>query len=1231
MGAFAHVSHVNAALGRFTLVRRIGEGAFGVVFEADDPHYRCRVALKVLRGDRVVALHRFKLEFRTLADLAHPNLVKLYELSTDGDTWYFTMELVEGRTFLEYTSGSLSETATATDTGALFGPRAEARALRTSSVDVARLYAACRELAGAVHTLHAGRKLHCDLKPSNVLVTKDGRVVVLDFGLVTDIDDEDTTLDRPLGTPGYMSPEQAARKTVTPASDWYSFGAMLHEALTGSLPHSARHQLSEVATSPELAELTSLCADLLKLDPAARPSADEILRRLGGEALPSSSARPIGTSRAFFGRRGELSRLHDARREVSSGRAVVVRIVGGSGMGKTALAERFLDELQRAEPEALVLRGRSYEQESVPYKALDGITDALGRHLGALSQSELDSLTPKHAERLARLFRIFERVPFKGAAPDSGAAMLDEHAQRREAFVALRDLLASVAERQPLVLLLDDLHWGDVDSARLLAELLRPPSAPRMLLVATQRPDSSSHAFIAALEEALTDVVHRVIELGELSAEEARSMAEHLLGGTLHELAEPVAREGAGHPIFIQHLAERALVSGDTPSSSFSLGHVIMDRIRELDVDARRLLEVVAIAGQPISENVVIQAAGLAGAVALKARSTARSARLLSIRSASTTLALELAHDRVREAITEAMADDAQRSAHGRLARALVANGYVDPELLVQHYERAGDPVSTRKYGEAAAVRAENAYAFDRAAHYYSIVLGLTDEAATERWKLLERYATALANAGRGGEAGDVFQRAADVLGAREPDHAEVVTLSRRAGEHALRSGRIDVGTHRMNAVLARVGVSMPRSRATASALSAMRRARLFVRGMAPKPATNPTRPRDRARLDALWAASTGLSMVNHVVADALGLAHLLEALEVGDLSAVVRGLGYEAAFEAVIGGPILQRRCRTILSMMDDLARRSRAPYDHAWARMSRGVVSWFLGDWNAAWSHCDEASVLYANRGRGVAWELAICNAYGLPALAYLGHLSRLAEVVPRALEGARERGDLFAASTLRLGQQSLVLLVKNRPEDAIEEANRAIRTFPNDVYLLPHYHHLFAVAQAELYRARPLQAWRRIEESAAGLRQSRLLMVQCLGVEIRHLRARAALALAGSSDRVRGRSPKALRKMALAEANAIERSRAKPASPFAASIRAAVANAAGDRAAAIAHLTRALFGFQSANMHLYAQATRDRLGALRGGAEGAKLRAEAARWMAEESVEEPAALIAMLIPGV
>lgn len=1165
---------------RYSCVRRLGEGGFGVVYEAIDTRFGGRVAVKVLRTERAAAAARFKREFRSLVDVQHANLVQLFELAAHGELLYFSMELVDGVDFLSYVAArSATEAVTAE------WPM-RAREVRDHRVFPDRLRASLVQLVEAVQALHDARKLHCDVKPTNVLVTTEGRLVLLDFGLIADLD---ATTRSTLGTPGYMAPEQVAGGELTEATDWYAVGAMLHEALTGALPRTGTPCATTV---DELRSLTALCNDLVQPVPEHRPKAPEILERLG-----ASGARPRPRTR-LLGRDDELAALRRAWQSVrTEGGARLVRVVGVSGIGKTALVEHMLHEL-RADG-ADILTSRCYEQESIPYKALDGAIDALAELLG-----RTPTVLPGVVARLFPVLRPFVR-------DDEGSDEVDSQAARRRAFSSLRELLARLSAERPIALFIDDVQWGDADSARLLAELVRPPMAPRMLVLMTHRPIETAHGFLDTLDDQPLGIGDDCIGLAELAEHDAMRLVEDLIGAGSPAIPR-IGREAAGNPLFIQQLAAAAL--DDSLSRSIGLGDVIRGRVGRLHDDAQRLVETIALSAGPIDEAVAITAAGIDPSRARAATHAVRTARLVTARVSNDSTTLEPTHDRVREVVATALPADSARARHLRIADTLLAGTRPDVDAIVHHLRQAGDRDRTRVHALVAAERAEAALAFDRAAEHLALVLELGGD---DRGRLLERLGNALSNAGRGAEAAEAFEAAADAS-----DPTSELELRRRAGELTLRSGRIALGWTRMERVLASVGVRPPRTRRGATAIALVRRMQLFARGTSPRlPPASSSDAHAKARLDALWSASTGVSMVNHVVADALGLQHMLEAIAAGDRSHVVRGLGYEAAFEAVIGGAFLRKRCARILDAMDELAAESSDPYDLAWAQMSKGVTSWFLGDWPASWKNCDEAAHTYREHCRGVAWELAICDAYRLPALAYLGELAELSRVVPQAYVGASERGDIYAVNMLRLGQQSMPALVEDRPDAAIDDAQSAVEPFPSDTYLLPHYHHLFAIAQAELYRGNPVAAWEAIERAWPGLRQASLLMVQCLRCEIRHLHARAAIASSEQHDR------RQLRRVALREASRIERDRVAPAAPFAAAIRAGVAEDPADKQALLA---RALDGFRAAHMNLYAHACLDRLGALVGGSEGQSQRQTAAAWFASQQIRNPGRMVAMLLPG-
>ncbi len=238
---------------------------------------RCRLgrerrAFKLLRHAHGRDLYRFKREFRALADIVHPNLVSLYELHASAEHWYFTMELVEGVSFIDWVRppGAPSR-----------APRSRADII-ASRVDTPKLRAALAQLVDALIALHEAGKLHRDLKPSNVMVATDGRVVLLDFGLVLALA-EDVPEHLAVGTPVYMSPEQAADRPLEPASDWYSLGAMLYEALAGRRPIEGdaeqvmvRKQTEHPATP--LALDPAVDAELARLSP---PSSSTPTRRCG--------------------------------------------------------------------------------------------------------------------------------------------------------------------------------------------------------------------------------------------------------------------------------------------------------------------------------------------------------------------------------------------------------------------------------------------------------------------------------------------------------------------------------------------------------------------------------------------------------------------------------------------------------------------------------------------------------------------------------------------------------------------------------------------------------------------------------------------------------------------------------------------------------------------------------------------------------------------------------------
>ena len=477
----------------------------GVVYEAYDRERRDRIALKLLRRFDPLSLLRFKNEFRALADIAHPNLIPLYELISDGVTWFFTMELIHGVDFFSYCWLSPAAPASSSpdaDTTEISGRQGRGAASRRSDEYWTRVRATFRGLAEGLSALHAAGKLHQDVKPSNVLVKPDGHVILLDYGLVAELVETVSWGDGVFGTPAYMAPERASGQRMA-ASDWYSAGLMLYEVLTGERPFAgdAMAMLEQRRTTMprrprEVAEdvpadLDRLCVDLLRTNPDERPLGPEVLERISAPERDTPRTRVASPARVrFIGRSAHLSVLRRAYRDTQQGRCVGVHIRGPSGVGKSALVRRFLRKLPRG-------RRRRHSGRPVLRRRVDPIQGDRQPHRRAredlihLPRAEAEAVMPRHVGALAQVFPVLQRVGAVAASLQHTSTVPDAAASRRRAFGALRELLARLADRRPVVIHIDDLQWGDVDSATLLSDVLQPPDPPPLLFLASYR---SEHA-----------------------------------------------------------------------------------------------------------------------------------------------------------------------------------------------------------------------------------------------------------------------------------------------------------------------------------------------------------------------------------------------------------------------------------------------------------------------------------------------------------------------------------------------------------------------------------------------------------------------------------------------------------------------------------------------------------------------------------------------------------------
>lgn len=786
--------------GRFRIERVLGEGGMGVVYEALDREGSLGVALKTLHQLDAGGIYRLKNEFRSLADVVHPSLVRLHELFVDASRWFFSMELVPGLPFDEWVrpEGVLDET---------------------------RLRSALRQLVAGTRAIHAAGKLHCDLKPSNVLVTAAGRLVILDLGLVADpAGGVGRTLDdRAMGgTPAYMAPEQVTDGGLCPASDWYAVGVMLFEALTGRLPFDgspgsilARKQLEDAPVPSALAEgvpsdLEEMCRALLSREPGKRPSAEQIVSIVGAPPNEQDTSAPrLHETAELVGREAEMQELRDAYALAKAGRPTVVRLVGESGAGKSALASRFLEELAISD-RAVVLHGRCYEAESVPYKAFDRLIDQLTRYLRRLPPVEAAALLPRDVAALARLFPVLDRVEAVAQAP--AREVRDERQARDRAFGALAELLARMRDRRPVILHIDDMQWTDIDSMLLLGRLLGDPDgAPVLYLLSHRALADTTEAEFERLERTVRAnrqaAMQRMV-LGPLSRAAATLLAQGLLRDVQAPdgLAQSVADEAQGSPFFIAELVRflRQAGTGARPPR-ISVRDALNARLARLDARSRDLLDLVALSGRPVPVDVIERALGTSSA----SRADFAALRAEQLVRPSSERAYECFHDRIRVALVEQLDARASRELHARLARAWSEREDADPEVLFEHCRSADMREEAATHALRAAERSNQNLAFERCAEFYAEAIALLPEREIERLGLRERRAEALSMAGRWAAAGSAFADAAD----RTTGRRRTTYLTYQAAVHYLATGRRAEGLPRLRSALAQTGVRWPRTR----------------------------------------------------------------------------------------------------------------------------------------------------------------------------------------------------------------------------------------------------------------------------------------------------------------------------------------------------------------------------------------------------------------------------------
>lgn len=747
---------VTFGAGRYTVRNVLPEGGQKRAYVVHDAALDRPCVLSLIKAESLGAdeLERLKREAQTMARVgAHPNIVTIFDFGEEGGRPYFVCEYVPG--------GDLRQ-----EIRAAAGPLGIDRAIEIA-----------QGVAGALAHAHALDIVHRDVKPANIWLDAHGRAKLGDFGVAMTLDEArlTTTDGSMMGTAAYMAPEQALGQRVDERADLYALGVVIYEMVTGRPPFSGADALAVISQTINTQPIapswhnTSVPRDLDRLvllllgkapedrATSARDVAGE-LRRIGDdlrsrpetvvapEALPELQGIAWGR---FVGRQRELSQLRSMFHDALGGKGAMASLVGEPGIGKTRLADEFAVYARLRG--AMVLTGRCYEGEAaLPYRPWVEVIDAYAATLpddalaGALGDGATDvaTIAPAVARRLGPL-------PARPA--------LEGDAERYRMFDGITSALLAAAASQPVVLMLDDLHWSDAPSLLLLQFLARRIAGVPLMIVATYR-DSEidrSHTLPQVLAELRREATYQRILLRGLPEDDVSSLLETVddAGESSYgrvRLAAALFRETEGNPLFIRevlsHLVEEGKIYRDhgrwrsSVTDTLELG--IPEGLR--DVIARRLARL-----SPACSKMLVTASLMLGGFAwneLAAASRAQQAELIDLieealaaqlifeRKVERATVYDFTHGLIRNALSDELSTPRRLLLHREIGEALESLYGANPEpylsKLAHHFFQAapmGEIDRGIAYARRAGEHAMGMLAYEDAAAQFARALELFD------------------------------------------------------------------------------------------------------------------------------------------------------------------------------------------------------------------------------------------------------------------------------------------------------------------------------------------------------------------------------------------------------------------------------------------------------------------------------------------------------------------------
>ena len=700
---------------RYELVAVAGSGGEAAVWQAWDHQHDRTVALKIRPALDSERRRVLLAEARMLLRITpHPGLPLVRDDFFVGDDYLMVMDWVQGRNL-----------------------RAVLEAEGDPGLDADVVLEALGAVSVSLDHLHGHDPpvVHGDVKPSNIIVTADGRTVLVDYGIAHALGSATGA-----GSAGFRAPEAGAALSVGPSADVYGLAATAFVLLTGrsladGLP--SWDGFGDAGQRIEAAIRAGLATDPRRRPATARAFLDLLREALGRRRAVSVDATvtpgnanehlelPWTLNRGggfdFAGRTIATTQLETAWHHARGSLRQLVVIQGEAGIGKSRLVAEFAETV--LDSHGLVLAGRCDKALTVPYQP---VAEALEYWVEHTPPHELAVSLGRHPGDLARL------VPLLGRRlPDLPPPIeADGETERYRLMAAVASWLETAARRTPLLLIVEDLHWASEATCTMLRLIIDrlPKDTPILIAITVRHTDVAHPSHVASLLSDLAPLETVRLTLGPLTDDEVcelanEALAERADGGTIEALAHRIARQTAGNPLYVQEVLRGLDTSNldqdpdDVVLASEGVRDAIDRRLGALPATTVEVLEWAAVAGADFSVPDLVAASGTPAATVASAVGVAEDAGLVASAARGR---FRFTHALVRDVIHHSLGAVRAASMHAGLGEALAARGARSSEVAnhflravpvagfdpaITHVERAAhDALEARAYHDAASV-----------------------------------------------------------------------------------------------------------------------------------------------------------------------------------------------------------------------------------------------------------------------------------------------------------------------------------------------------------------------------------------------------------------------------------------------------------------------------------------------------------------------------------------------